>query len=261
MNIKFLNNLNLYFYIKLILVILFINFFLLINETFAKEPEEVRKELDQIQKLFEDEVLTAEEYTAAATKALEQLDEYNSLKKLNDDGILEDSKFYEAINKLLGYETAEAEEVGEEEMIRRNQMSGLTMKQSKWIEWRFFASRLMFYFTAIVSNKCAVEEAIWGIEKDNFEYVFPLPECYYDDPYSSGDAEISIYIDEILEEDSDSLLGLDDESSKIDKIYVQITFYNGDVEKREFPINPKVLRHMEKCTAPLADGEERDISC
>ena len=87
---------------KSIIALLFIFFS---ASVFSQDIDALKKKLDTLQTLFTNETLTSDQYSEAVEKLLaEELEEYASLKKMLDDGILDQSQFWGAINKILGYD-------------------------------------------------------------------------------------------------------------------------------------------------------------
>ena len=131
--------------------------------------------------------------------------------------------------------------------------------------------RLMFYTTHLVTMRCGIDEAFYGFSKDKIDRYLKIGKpdiemknidinayklrqmlygeypngCDLADPYNSSGIIIYEYLDEIDEEESDSLIGLDEEAQSIKSIFIRIKYANGkDSGPVEFKIPKKVLREM-----------------
>ena len=107
---------------KSIIALLFIFFS---TSVFSQDIDALKKKLDTLQTLFTNETLTSDQYSEAVEKLLaEELEEYASLKKMLDDGILDQSQFWGAINKILGYDQGEtSSSTSTDETVNSNEES------------------------------------------------------------------------------------------------------------------------------------------
>jgi len=107
---------------KSIIALLFIFFS---ASVFSQDIDALKKKLDTLQTLFTNETLTSDQYSEAVEKLLaEELEEYASLKKMLDDGILDQSQFWGAINKILGYDQGEtSSSTSTDETVNSNEES------------------------------------------------------------------------------------------------------------------------------------------
>lgn len=128
----------------------------------------------------------------------------------------------------------------------------LSETAESWITWRYFQSRTMFYFTHLQSWRCGIDRAKWGLDPNKLTREFPIAECDEDNPSAvPSEARTYIYTDDIgngssngdTSDDgssgSDSFIGLSEDSGNedaggkneeaptIDRIFVQITYFDG----------------------------------
>ena len=89
---------------KLVNIVILSSMLLLFNNVFAASVSEIKVEINTFLMLLENETISQEQFDIIAGGALESLDEYKSLKKLFDAGILDYSQFWDSINKILGIE-------------------------------------------------------------------------------------------------------------------------------------------------------------
>ncbi len=87
---------------KIISIVVLSSMLLFSNNILAASVNEIKIEINTLKTLLENETLTQEQFDLAAGKALEDLDEYKALKKLLDADVLDDSQFWDSINKILG---------------------------------------------------------------------------------------------------------------------------------------------------------------
>lgn len=174
---------------------------------------------------------------------------------------------------LSSTQTISAKESKELKKLMKEQAKILKTTEDNWIEWRYFSSRLMFYYSHIVSYRCGVKEFYWGTDKEDLK-LLPLgkPEgdsdseeykvyqemyenfpngCNVEDPYAVPSILPTwVYLDETDEDNQDSFIGLvpDDEKKEtkpIESIFVKIIFYDGkESDINEYKITDKVLKEM-----------------
>ncbi|WP_163832759.1 hypothetical protein [Spartinivicinus ruber] len=124
----------------------------------------------------------------------------------------------------------------------------LSMTINNWIEWRYFNSRTMFYFTHFQGWRCGIQSAAWGLKSDKLNKELPIAECNEENPNSIPiGASTYIFTDDFgfdseanSETAQDSFIGLSEDSSNkeslvVDRIFVQLTYFDGSKsEVREF---------------------------
>tara|TARA_B100001248_G_C27185891_1_gene364515 strand:+ start:75 stop:653 length:579 start_codon:yes stop_codon:yes gene_type:complete len=152
--------------------------------------------------------------------------------------------------------------------LRKDQAKILRQTEDNWISWRYFNSRIMFYTSHLITYRCGIDELYFGLSEDDLSlYPIGVPQgdpetpefklaqflyenypngCDIENPFAVSTAyKIYEYVDELNEEESDSLIGLDEEN-KIESIFIQINFADGKKSKvKEIEIPTKILRQME----------------
>ena len=154
--------------------------------------------------------------------------------------------------------------------LRKEHAKILKQTEKNWISWRYFNTRLMFYTTHLVSYRCGIEEVFYGISKDKIDRRLEIGKpdenwadkaqlkirkmvyeeypngCDPEEPFVSSGLIIYEYLDN-LDEESDSLIGLDKETESIKSIWIKIKYpYDKKFQKPiEFKIPKKVLRQIE----------------
>ncbi len=110
--------------------------------------------------------------------------------------------------------------------IQEERKEILEMTTENWITWRYFNSRIMFYFTHLQSHRCGIKSAQWGEAPEKLNRALPIGQCDEENPWSvPPDLKTFFYTDEIEEQNNDSFIGLG--KKQISTIYVQLTYPDG----------------------------------
>ena len=163
------------------------------------------------------------------------------------------SKFLSALTVALSLSlllTGCGEEKPPEPVGTENQRNGKAALQStadKWISWRYFNSRRMFYFTQLVSWRCGIKSARWGLTADELGNDFEIPDCDEEEPNRvPRDFAIHIYTDEIASKSgvqNDSFIGVGGaDENQVSTMFVELTYFDGTVSNVvEFKAPKRVL--------------------
>lgn len=154
--------------------------------------------------------------------------------------------------------------------LRKEHAKILKQTEKNWIGWRYFNTRLMFYTTHLVSYRCGIEEAFYGTSEDKIDRDLEIGKpdenypdkstvkirkmvyeenpngCDPEEPLVSSGLITFKYLDNV-DEESDSLIGLDEETASIESIWIKLKYaYDKKFQKpMEFKIPKKVLRQIE----------------